>query len=37
MNTKIKTLYPTINNITDEQIPIPIETIWLKHHIYQLS
>ena len=26
--SRIKTLYPTINNITDEQIPIPIETAY---------
>ena len=25
---KIKTLHPTINNISDEQIPIPIETAY---------
>ena len=26
--TKIKTLHPTINNIRDEQVPIPIETTY---------
>ena len=26
--SRIKTLHPTINNINDEQTPIPIETIF---------
>ena len=30
--TKIKTLHPTINNINNEQVPIPIETAYFLEY-----